>query len=372
MSRTPFDDCIPEEQIPSAQDMLALLPPLLPAPSGLTAEEQEQMLARVRVRLQHADNLLGLPEEADDKQPQAITQRAERTSSTSVSPLSRKFTNRRSRLWRLANTVAAVLVIGLITSVASVFFNRHPTSIGGIPIGNPAGTPVSTVSSSSQSDGLEIKLSITAGPYFLSELLAVNITLTNHRQQDITLGGNASVNPCGGAFDAVLLGGGEPYYAFPDTNMASCPPRLSTLAPGRSLTVHGYMAITQSGTATITVQVRIATLIKDQHNSVETWQSSIASIYWSAVAVSPQIPADRTILLEQQGEDILVDAPESIRSHSLFYYTVSCLHGSGTSGTWGPLHTTKLSKPYCDDASRHWSYVVGAPGYAIAFMTMVS
>ena len=218
MSRTPFDDCIPEEQLPSAQDMLALLPPLLPAPSDLSAEEQEQMLACVRVRLQHADSLVGLPEEASDEQPQEITQQA---THPPYAPSSSKFINKHNRLWRLGNAIAAVLVIGLITSVASVFFNRHPTSIGGIPIGNPAGTPVGTVSSSSQSDGLEIKLSITAGPYFLSELLAIDITLTNHRQQDITLAGRTSVNTCDGAFDAVLLGGGEPYYAFPDTNMVS-------------------------------------------------------------------------------------------------------------------------------------------------------
>ncbi|HEU5227671.1 MAG TPA: hypothetical protein VFU49_07650 [Ktedonobacteraceae bacterium] len=368
MSRTPFDDCIPEEQMPSAQDMLALLPPLLPAPCYLTAEEQGQMLARVRVRLQHAESLMGLPEEAGDEQPQEITQQAVRT------PLASKFTDRRNKFWQFGNAIAAVLVIGLITSVASVFFNRHPASTGGIHIGSPAGAPVGTVSSSSQSDGLEVKLSITGGSYFLSELLAVDITLTNHRQQDVMLAGRADINICGGAFDAVMLGGEKPYYAFPDTTMVSCPPRLSTLAAGRSLTVHGYMPITKSGAITITAQVRVSTLIKNQRGTTETWQSSTSNMHWPtiAIAVSPQIPSDRTILLDRQGEDILVNAPASIRSYLLFYYTVSCLHGSGTSMTWGPLHTTKLTKPYCDDASRHWAYVVGAPGYAIAFMTMVS
>lgn len=156
--------------------------------------------------------------------------------------------------------------------------------------------------------------------------------------------------------------------------MVSCPPGLSTLAAGRSLTVHGYIPVTKSGTVTINAQVRIHTVIKNQNGTQGTWQISISSGHGLATSItmSPQIPSDRLILLDRQGEDILVNAPVSIRSRLLFFYTVSCLHGSGTSGAWGPLLTTKLSKPYCDDASRHWTYVVGAPGYAIAFMTMVS
>jgi len=372
MSTTPFDDRLPEEQVPSAQEMLTLLPSLLPAPAGVSAEEQEQMLARVRLRLQDADSLLGLPEEADNEPSQTITQPATHPSYT---PASSKATSRRSRFWRLANAIAAVLVVGLITGAASVFFNRHPTSSGAIPDGSPAGVPAGAVLLSSQLDGLDFKFSTTDGPYFLSELLAIDITLTNHSQQDMMLDGSIGLNTCNGAFSAQITRGEKPQYDFPIVTMMSCPPgRGSLLAAGKSLTVHGYIPITGSGNVTITAQVRISTLIKNQNGTPGTWQSSISSgeAVATAITVSPQIPSDRTILLERRGEDILVNAPASIRSHLLFFYTVSCLHGSGTNGTWEPLLTTKLSKPYCDDASRHWVYAVGAPGYAIASMAMDS
>lgn len=371
MSATPFDDRLPEEQALSAQEMLTLLPPLLPAPSSVSAEEQEQMLARVRLRLRRADSLLGLPEGTNDEQPQEVTQQVARPPYASSSS---KSTSGRSRLRRLANAIAAVLVIGLITGAASVFFNRHPAFTGSIPIGNPAGTPGGVVSPSSSLDGLDFKLNITGGPYFLSELLAVDITLTNHRQQEVMLDGSIGINTCNGAFSAQITRGEKPEYDFPIVNMMSCPPGRSSLAAGKSLTVHGYIPLTKSGNVTITAQVRISIPIKNQNSTPGAWQSSISSgeAVVTAITVSPQIPSDRVIPLDRQGEDILVNAPASIRSQLLFYYTVSCLHGSGTSGTWAPLDTTKLSKPYCDDASRHWTYVVGAPGYAIAFMTMNS
>lgn len=211
-------------------------------------------------------------------------------------------------------------------------------------------------------------------PYFLSELLAIDITLTNHRQQDVMLDGSIGINTCNGAFSAQITRGEKPQYDLPIVNMMSCPPGRSLLAAGKSLTVHGYIPLTKSGNVTITAQVRVSVSIKNQNSTPGAWQISTSSgeAVVTAITVSPQKPSDRTILLNRQGEDILVNAPASIRSHLLFYYTVSCLHGSGTSGTWEPLDTTKLSKPYCDDASRHWIYVVGAPGYAITSMTMDS
>jgi hypothetical protein len=276
------------------------------------------------------------------------------------------------RLGQRASRFASVLVVALLVIASLLLFRHYSTAIvSNIPTGNHAGFPVGTpVVSHTNVGGLETTFSITPGPYFLSELLAVDITLTNHSQKDIMLGGSTGINTCNGAFSVAITRGEEPHYDLPGNNfMMSCPPGMTALDLKKSLTVHGYIPLTKSGAVAVTTEVRVAIATRDQ-NGVTNISGNSSLDGRVAITVSPQIPSDRLISLQTQGNDVIVNAPAAVRPHLVYFYTVSCAHGSGTNDGWDPLKSTTLHEPYCDDFLRHWIYAVSAPGYAIAAISM--
>lgn len=275
---------------------------------------------------------------------------------------------------RRRNALAGVLVVGLIVVASLLLFNHHTILGSNIPLGKAIGVPAGTSAKAhNEVGGLETTLSITPGPYFLSELMAVDITLTNQSPQRITLGGSPAINSCNGAFSVTITGGQEPHYDVPGQNfMMSCPPGMSILETKKSLTLHSYVPLTKSGAVTVTLAVRVATATQGPNGVTNITGVSTLDRHWPTVAilVSPQIPSDRFFSLQAQGSNVLVNAPDAVRPHMVYFYTVNCLHGSGTNDGWDPLKTTVLQEPGCDDSIRHWIYAVSAPGYAIAALEM--
>ncbi|MDQ2906253.1 MAG: hypothetical protein M3Y81_22255 [Chloroflexota bacterium] len=283
-----------------------------------------------------------------------------------------KTAHRSVRRW---NTFASVLVVSLLAITSLLLFRHYSSAIvSTIPTGKPIGAPVSMpVLAHTEVNGLETTLSITPGPYFLSELLPVAITLTNHSQHSLMLGGAPALNTCNGAFSATITGGKEPHYDLPGNNFAmSCPGGMSELDMNKSLSVHGYIPLTRSSTVAITIEARVFTITQNQNGTINTQGSSPLDEHWPSIAiiVAPQIPSDRQLSLQAQGNNVIVNAPGSVRPHLVYFYTVNCSHGSGTNDGWDPLKTTILQEPYCDDLIRQWIYAVSAPGYAIAAISM--
>jgi hypothetical protein len=120
------------------------------------------------------------------------------------------------------------------------------------------------------------------------------------------------------------------------------------------------------------IEARVFTIPQNQNGTVNTQESSALNEPWPniAITVAPQIPSDRLLSLQALGNAVIVNAPDIVRPHLVYFYTVSCLHGSGTNDGWDPLKTTILQEPYCDDLIRHWVYAVSAPGYAVAAISM--
>ena len=245
-----------------------------------------------------------------------------------------------------------------------------------IPIGKPIGPLVGTpVLAQTEGNGLETTLSITPGPYFLSELLSVDITLTNTSKHSIQLEGGAAINTCNGAFNVMVTGGQEPHYDVPVTPITmSCPPSTGALDAKKSLSAHGYIAITRSGKATVAMDARASILTLNSDGTVNYQGSRPLAERWPTIAiqVAPQVPSNRFLSLQVQGNTVIVNAPDSVRPSLVYYYTVSCIHGDGTNAGWDTLKVNILHEPYCDDAIRHWDYAVGASGYAVAAVSMNS
>lgn len=282
---------------------------------------------------------------------------------------------RRGLTKRRRNSFVSIVVVGLIVIASLMLFGHRSTIVGNnTPIGKPIGTPVGMpILSHPETGGLETTLSITPGPYFLSELLAVDITLTNNSRQEILLEGSPGINVCTGAFSVTITGGQEPHYDVPEEKVfMSCPPVLRKLEVKKSVTAHGYVPLTKSGAVTLRTEVRVGTVTHDQNGLTSIHNSQALDGQWPtlAITVSPQIPSDRQFSLQTRGNDVIVNAPEKVRPHLVYFYTVSCMHGSGTNGGWEPLHATTLQEPYCDDAFKHWVYAVSAPGYAVTAASM--
>ena len=289
-------------------------------------------------------------------------------------PLEHNALGYRGGNWKLFVSVVAV---SLLVMTSLLFLPHYSTPIGStIPTGKPIGAlGHAPVFAHTESNGLETTLSIPPGPYFLSELLSVDITLTNSSQHSIMLEGGPAINTCMGAFSAMVTGGQEPHYDIPVTPITmSCPPGMSTLAMKESLSAHGYIAITRSGAATVAMDARASTLTLNSDGTVSNQGSRPLAEHWPSIAikVTPQIPSDRLLTLQTQGNTVIVNAPDSVRPHLVYYYTVSCLHGSGTNGDWTSLKAKTLQEPYCDDPIRHWDYAVSASGYPVVAVSMNS
>lgn len=369
-----FDDGIPEESMPPYQDLVVLLRQTPSDATSVISEEQAQMLARVRARLHQA--------EADDGSPEDEPLVPENLDSAfQPLPLRRNAPRRFSRIRRTLNMIAAVLVIGVITGASLFLFSSHQSSNSGvsIPTGAPIGSIKVPVTVRSEAGGLEASLQVTSGPYFLSELLDVTITLTNHSNKSIFLqGGAGTLNFCmGEALILTTTGGGKPYYNLPSNNTPipsmNCPFTQTELAPGKPLIMQGYISLTKSGLVVLTPEAKFLTFTKDRYgNKSATTSADPLHQHWPVMHINvvAKLPSDRILLLRQQGSQIIINAPTPARSHLVDYEAISCVENGSNVGSrslgWDSLFTTTLSEPECWGPNKHWTYVVGAPGYAIA------
>jgi hypothetical protein len=398
MKNRHFDEQLPEE----TEEMQQMLQSALP--SVLKADDQQAMLERVSARLQeHLQN----PENESNLRQGAAP--------LPIRPLKAHPPQRMRRFW------AAVAAIVLVSLVSGLTFISRTYTDRTIPLAgeNPFITDPYTVSS--RAGSLDVTMSITRGPHFVSELLAVEITLKNNGQTDYPLAGTDTINLCTSAFGVVIntiTDAATPAtsvsYDFPiHWDAMKCPaPSPNPLKPGEQITARGYFPLTASGNVVLAVrlnassrtnsllpsnapasssqssaeistpifpapdQSNISVLANDQ-SQVDLSRLQLASLFSPLagnpvsmlIKVSPDIPDDRKITLTQQGEDVQVVAPEAIRGQLLSAFYVSCAHSFGI-GNWEKLSSSTLHKPDCDDAKREWTYVVAAPGYAIASIKM--
>lgn len=102
----PFEDILPEEE---GNDLVGLLQEEHPTPLDLTPTEQEQITQQVRERL-----LQTSPDTLPDKEYES--------GQILMAPVSQPPATRRQRLVRLASSLVAVLVVGVIITSTFLLF----------------------------------------------------------------------------------------------------------------------------------------------------------------------------------------------------------------------------------------------------------
>ena len=337
------DDLVPEEREKEYNDLLAVLRHSSQKRVPITASEQTQIMVRVQERLAQATSASSLPNEV------AFTQKGQFVPDT---PLAQ----RRKRTRFVSNLLVALVVIGIIVG-SWALFKAYPSS-NGTPVApsvNGKGPIAQT-----QAGGLEASMRVLiGGPYFLSELLPIDVSLTNHTHQPIMLDGtNRTADLCfASALMVQVTAGSNPSFPFPKLDLACTQPAfLTEVQPGQTLTIHQYLPLTRSREVTLTM------------GPSSKYRASPLDGHWPTVhiQVNPQVPPDRALSLQNQEKQVHITVPAGAKAHLLTMQSIACDNYGGSYSQWSPLSTTVLHEPACPTPThRHWNYIVSAPGYAI-------
>lgn len=367
------DDLLPEELESQNLALTRSLSRAYQHPAQLSTPERTELVARVRDRL-----LLAQPPAQQDGSPQ----QAGTADSTPLNPIiPANFKPRRQRIMRFVNGLAAVLVIGAIIGASVLLFTRHtsPTNaIPSLPVGSSDASGL-TVVASSTADGLTMSLAITPGPYFLSEMLAVKVTLINNSQKNVYPGLPFSGGSCGYYPGVEITYTGNPQFTIPIAFDHSCPyipARPETLKPGQTISKLGYIPLQQSSQLTLTAPANFYSGPGSQQ--IFPGPTSVPNPFGSQglvarIHVSPAIPANLKIPFKVQGYNAIVEAPSSARGPLLYAYSIGCQDynndgGSTWSGNfgWDTLTNATVRRPGCPGKNLQWSFAFAIPGYAVA------
>lgn len=355
----PLDDALPEEREPQQQKLLPLLQQLYPPPTPLTTDEQAQALARVRERLLQAEATVW--DTLDDDTEVGIVDLPPHI------PAPFNTERRQGRhIVRLLNTLAAVLIIGaIITTSVLLFAHRSPTP----PVASPANTTAVVIHT--QANHLTASMSLTRGPYFLGELIEADSSLTNNSHTTYMMAGRTTANPCTQAIGVSTTGGEAPHVSPPPLGVISCPAITMQFQPGQTITIHQYIALTDSGTTTLTLGANFLTAETLNGQEGETITSGPDPLHghWPSlrINVNPHVPSDRKLSFQLKGTLVIVNGPAQALSHLLYLYNVVCYTGTSNTETgdnlWTPLASNKVSAPGCNKF--RWDFAFAAVGYAM-------
>ena len=273
-----------------------------------------------------------------------------------------------TRKKRLGPTLAAFLVVGVLIGAVIVFLallQRRPQTRGTSPqaIANASSTPPTA---HVETDGLDMSLRIISGPYFLSELLAVDMTLSNPTRTAYHTIGVPKVAPCGySVLYASLTGGNGPSFSIPAEHFNlghACGPGPSEydLPSGQTITMRQYIPLEESGLVTLNVR---AVFAPATYPNTEPFPQHLLTLQ---LTVAPQIPEDRTISVHLQGADVQVAIPQVMHPQVAYIYSANCQQpGDCGNYLWQFVPTNVVN--FSDSSYRigPWLYAIGVPGYAI-------
>ena len=219
-------------------------------------------------------------------------------------------------------------------------------------------------------------LSLTPGPYFLSELVAAEISLTNSTQKTAYVGFPFVGSACGYITGVQVTGEDTPQFVIPIPTDHSCPAFVNStpIKPGQTLTVLKYLPLTNGGHLALTAETAFYTSTPQQSQFPFPKQvSSPLDGHWPSMGidVASKVPGNRTISYHRVGPRVFIDAPSDAQHLVQYLYGVSCSDYSGPGGTgsgnfgWQALQKNVVGEPGCPGKNVQWTFAFGLPGYGI-------
>lgn len=365
------DDLLPEEHDAQHQYIVRALSHSYAPSSPLSADKQADSVARVRERLLANQPASSQSNEQDEQQAGIV-------GSTSLHPIVPAGFKRRRRFVNFINGLAAVLVIGAIIGASVLLFTRRSSpgvATPALPTGNNQGL---TIIASSTVDGLTMTLAITPGPYFLSEMLEVKVTLVNNSAKNVYPGLPFTGGTCG-YYPGVEINYTGNQFIIPIAFDHSCPyipARPLTLEPGKTTSVTKYVPLQQSGQMTLMALANFYAGPASQQ--VFPGPTSVPDPFGkqglvARIQVAKTIPAHLKIPFTVKGYYVTVEAPKSAKGPLLYAYSIGCQDynndgGSTWSGNfgWDTLTNPTIRRPGCPGKNLQWSFAFAIPGYAVA------
>lgn len=339
------DDLVPEEEKQEYNPLLTILRSSSQRRVPIVAREQAQIIAQVRERLAQTMSAPSLSNVG------SFTQQRKFGLHTPTRPASKS-----TRL--VTNLLVALVVIGLIIGSWALFradpFSNGAAAPQSVSVAGPGPT------AQTQAHGLGAAMRVLiGGPYFLSELLPIDVSLTNQTHQPVFLDGtNSTADQCfSSALMVQVTAGSNPSFSFPKLDVACTQPALMIeVKPGQTITIHQYIPLTRSREVTLTMG-------PSSNHLTDPLAGHWPTIH---IQVNSQIPQDRALSLQKQQKQVIIDMPAGAKAHLLYMQTITCekyIDSSG--GQWTPLSATVLHEPTCPTTHPHWEYIVSAPGYSI-------
>ncbi|BCL79724.1 hypothetical protein ccbrp13_21890 [Ktedonobacteria bacterium brp13] len=343
-----FDDMLPEELEEQHNELITML--MQASQQALMRNENGEKQA-----IQRVGEKLAMLEGSASQEGRSGQFKEQQTLSRRPSIFQRRLSSRKQYI----NTLAALLIVGLLIGASIALFNSRSASMAINPVAAP--TTVSTTV-----NGLEMSMSVTSGPYFLSELVFANMSLTNHTHTAFLLQGLPFTTPCEPALRLHQTAGESPHYTLPLASFFyNCLKETpNELKPGQTITIQQYEPLTSTGHVTLSAQ---ATFLKPGGGIM----TSPLDGHWPSlqIQVASKIPSDRLLSLHLNGSQLLINAPSAV--HPVYQFSEMCDGLSVASGTpsWMSISTHMLNlsdnTAGCPEKHAHWQYVVSAAGYAI-------
>jgi hypothetical protein len=270
-----------------------------------------------------------------------------------------------------------VLAVAILLAVVVVPGAGFGLAWATAPAPNLSNGPVAEV----ERNGLVLTVRAGPGPYFLSELLPVTVSLSNYSGATVTVPGPIGAQVgftggCGSAVSATLSGGHAPTFEVPSPGVMSCPGFFggSHLATGQTTSASDVMPLTASDEMTLTADA-VTEMVATVHSQGQTYTQETSTDpfdgHWPTIrlAVRSAVPAGRTITIRRFGTRVYILAPPSAWLHLYYLYSASRRTSSDTCVTssfgWEAIRTLWVDYlPWCGGYGA-WTYAVGAAGYAI-------
>jgi hypothetical protein len=246
----------------------------------------------------------------------------------------------------------------------------------------PAASALAGPLASAQVNGLDLTLRIAPGPYFVRELLPVDVSLANHSNTTVYVAGHAGVNQGPAGFYIKQEGGtalSSPPLALAGCTFCSGGPGIlmpNALAPGQSMSESDHILLTASGTLTLSVGVEVYTVTRPTStasgriSSSDPFATGRPALHLRVAAVAP---ANRTLRVWRMGTHLVVLGPPQALLHLEYTYTRSMpdmfFGGESWHATPGIVIDGEVPAD-CARCAAIWSYAVGAPGYAVVWDTV--
>jgi len=377
----PLDDMLPEERDPQNRELITFLKQVNLSPFAVDPTKRTEVLSRARRRLLQVDFETSFTEET-------LAPATRELASLLSRPDARKDKRYRSmRLKLLLNVFAAVLVVVALIGTSFLIFGSWPPfqsdRSGTAPSIGPVGASVKIYTGTI--NGFEMSLKITPGPYFLNELLEVDLSITNHSHTSYWL--FSSSGPCSGLLKIVTEGGQSPYVTDIQRNwtglgqlseiLLKCNVPFRRLQMGfrlpaaQTITVKQYVQVTSSGHVTLTTHVAfIQSTAEFEYPSshVISTEASLVSLH---LLVNSRAPSDRSLsVMEQSLEKVILYFPPAARDHLLYETEYVCDQGESSGESKVDIRislpTLTLQMPqWCGSNSKGmlFVYFAGVPGY---------